>query len=44
MQSGWLYHLDFGWIYLSPNETGRTYGFGKRVGVDLDFSRIMVRG
>ena len=44
MQSGWLYHLDFGWIYLSPNETGRTYGFGKKGGVDLDFSRIMVRG
>ena len=32
MQSGWLYHLDFGWIYLSPNETGEDLWFWKKGG------------
>ena len=30
MESGWCYHLDFGWIYLVPNQSGKQLWFWKR--------------
>jgi hypothetical protein len=30
MDSGWCYHLDFGWIYLAPNQSGKQLWFWKK--------------
>ena len=30
MDSGWCYHLHFGWIYLVPNENGKQLWFWKK--------------
>ena len=30
MDSGWCYHLDFGWIYLVPNQSGKQLWFWKK--------------
>ena len=30
MDSGWCYHLDLGWIYLVPNQSGKQLWFWKK--------------
>ena len=30
MDSGWCYHLDFGWIYLVPNQSGKQLWFWQK--------------